>query len=539
MEDPTKIDLDKKQCDELVRRLKENELSEEDRELLVRVVNGMVWLSQALESKTVTLKKLWSLFFGKKTEKAKNILKDDPAAEPDVDVAGNTAPPKPPPLGNAPGNGHGRRPASDYPGATHTFCSHPELKCGNRCPKCGKGRLHDSIDNGIFIRFKGNPPITAEVYETEKLRCGLCGAIFEAPLPADVPPVRWDETAKAMTALLRYGYGVPHFRQERLQGNLGIPLADSCMFEKSEEVADDGFEVYRTLVTNAAQGTVLNLDDTGAKILELMKENESRNKDKERVGIFTSACVSKVGDHEIALFFTGRDHAGENVEKLLAKRQAGMAPPILMVDGSSRNIPEKLIVIMANCLTHGRRAFVPLCDDFPDEVRHVILEIAKLYHHDETAREQGMSDEERLRYHQEHSAPVIESLKIWSAEQFDKKLVEPNSELGKAIKYLQKRWQELTVFLRVPGAPISNDIVERLIKRYVLHRKNSLFYKTLHGAAIGDILMTLIHTAVRNSINPFDYLTELQRNKRAVKQDPNAWLPWTYQATLAKSTPSN
>ena len=344
MDGPSKIDLDKDQCDELVRRLEQNKLSDEDRAMLVRLVKGMVWLSQALEAKTVTLRKLWKLFFGKKTESAKNILKPKPTPPPDAEAKSEGpccgAKSSDAPSGNAPGKGHGRRAASDYAGAAHIFCPHTELKAGNRCPKCGKGSLHGSVENGIFLRFVGNPPITGTIYETEKLRCGLCGATFEAPLPAGVPPIRWDETAKSMAALLRYGYGVPHYRQERLQGNLGIPLADSCLFEKSEDVADDGFEVYRSLVTAGAQGTVLNVDDTTAKVLELMKENETRDKNKERVGIFTSACVSKVGDHEIALFFTGRDHAGENLEKLLAQRHAGLAPPIIMVDGSSRNIPE-------------------------------------------------------------------------------------------------------------------------------------------------------------------------------------------------------
>jgi hypothetical protein len=36
-----------------------------------------------------------------------------------------------------------------------------------------------------------------------------------------------------------------------------------------------------------------------------------------------------------------------------------------------------------------------------------------------------------------------------------------------------------------------------------------LFYKTEHGAFIGDMFMSLIHTCNPQKVNPFDYLTAL------------------------------
>ena len=69
-----------------------------------------------------------------------------------------------------------------------------------------------------------------------------------------------------------------------------------------------------------------------------------------------------------------------------------------------------------------------------------------------------------------------------------------NSPLGKALNYLTKHWSELTLFLRKSGAPIDNNLCERVLKRAILHRKGSLFYKTVRGAQVGDIYMSLIHT---------------------------------------------
>lgn len=532
---PSTINLSREQYDELSARLKSKELRPEDYDLLSRILKAMLWLTSQLEAGRLGMARLKRLLFGEKTESRKNILGNDgPSAsngvgsstDPASHSSGSNSSAEPKP-------GHGRNSGASYPGAERIFCPHSKLRSGDPCPQCEKGRLHGAVDNGVFIRFEGNPPITATVYETEKLRCALCGALFEAPLPDGVKAHRWDETAKSMAALLRYGFGVPHFRQEKLQQALGMRIADSTLQEKSEEVADSAHPVYRELERLAAQGEVLNLDDTKCRILELIRENKKLDPDKDRVGIFTTALVARVAGYEISFFWSSRRHAGENLEQLMKKRPEGMPLPTLMVDGSSRNVPENLKAILANCLTHGRRQFIDLERSFPVEIAHVINEIALIYGNDAVTKEQAMSDEERLLYHQKHSAPVIEDLKLWCRDQIESRKTEPNSGLGKAIHYLEKRWTELTVFLRVPGAPLSNDIVERLIKRCVLHRKNSLFYKTLNGAAVGDVLMTLIHTAIAAEKNPFDYLTVLQLYRSAVVKSPADWLPWNYEASAA------
>jgi len=70
--------------------------------------------------------------------------------------------------------------------------------------------------------------------------------------------------------------------------------------------------------------------------------------------------------------------------------------------------------------------------------------------------------------------------------------------------------------------------------RAVLHRKNALFYRTLNGAQVGDLFMSLIHTCQFCGVNSFDYLTELQRHVRELTANPAEWMPWTYRETLAR-----
>ncbi|MBU0653375.1 MAG: transposase, partial [Proteobacteria bacterium] len=147
-------------------------------------------------------------------------------------------------------------------------------------------------------------------------------------------------------------------------------------------------------------------------------------------------------------------------------------------------------------------------------------------------KDQNLSPQERLILHQRESGPVMKDLKAWFSEQLDQKKTEPNSGLGKAIAYMLKHLEPLTLFLRVPGAPLDNNICERALKKAILNRKNSLFYKTEHGAFIGDMFMSLIHTCNLGHVNPFDYLTALQKHTSEVFKNPGNWMPWNYQASL-------
>jgi hypothetical protein len=207
-----------------------------------------------------------------------------------------------------------------------------------------------------------------------------------------------------------------------------------------------------------------------------------------------------------------------------------------MCDALSRNVPSEIETLLANCLSHGRRQAVDVAPSFPAEARNILESLREVFHHDALAKEQELSAEERLRFHQERSQPVMENLRRWMREQLDGRLVEPNSGLGGAIRYLLNHWEALTLFLRVAGVPIDNNIAERGLKMAILHRKNSLSYKTAHGARVGDLLMSLIHTCRLNDENPFDYLLALARHPRQLAEHPDDWLPWTYHTTLAADT---
>jgi len=512
-------------------------LGEEDCQRLQATIQALSYLIELIGEKDTTISRLRALLAKPSTEKTSKVLEQ----------AGlGTAPkntPSPPPTNQKPG--HGRNGAEAYRGARRIKIAHAALKPGDRCPRCWKGKVYEQKEPALRIRVVGQAPVAATVYELERLRCNLCGDVFEAEAPEGVGEKKYDESAAAMIGLLKYGSGVPFYRLEGLEENLGIPLPASTQWEIVAESAELIRPAFEELIRQAAQGEVFYNDDTSMKILALARASphraemeEESSSSHERTGLFTSGIVSTHSGQRIVMFFTGRKHAGENFARVLAERAQGLAPPIQMCDALSRNLPklpEKLEILVGHCNAHARRRFVQVTPNFPQECRFVLEALGEVYGYDAQAEEQGLSPEARLRFHQEHSEPVMKQLHTWFRAQFEEKRVEPNSGLGEAITYCLKHWERLTLFLREGGAPLDSNLVERALKKAILHRKNSLFYKTENGAEVGDLFMSLIHTCELDGANPFDYLTELQKHAEELAKNPAVWMPWNYRQTLQQA----
>jgi transposase len=387
-----------------------------------------------------------------------------------------------------------------------------------------------------LVRIAAQPLFAATRFELEKLRCKLCGKVFTAPAPPEAGLEKYDPNTGPMLGYLRFGTGLPHYRLERMQADLGVRLPASTQWELMAQTGQALEPVHETLMSLAAQGHLIHNDDTTMRVQSLAKEAVPAPPDPERTGVFTTGLVSQVaGGHTIALFITGHRHAGENLDRLLARRAADCPPPIQMCDALSRNPSKEFQSILANCLSHGRRRFVEIVRDFPQECQHVLKSLGEVYQYDAQAKELGLSPEARLKFHQEHSQRIMDQLHHWMSQRLQQKRVEPNSGLGDAFDYLLKHWAPLTLFLRQAGAPLDNNICERALKMAILHRKNSLGYKTQNGARVGDRFMSLIHTCRLCAANPLDYLIAVQRHAKQVLEHPTQWLPWNYRSALPPS----
>jgi len=566
---PKILEVDNAHLEEVVRRA-EQVLDEKDATLIRRLVESYLYVSDLVEDKNTTIRRLRQLFFGKRTEKTAAVVghkAEKPEATPPSVAAAETplvpdeadtdtpnastsnastpnastsnasdseTTPAPP--------GHGRNGADAYAGAEHIRVANLSLHAGDPCPACGEGTVYEKPP-GVLVRVTGQPPLKATIYELQKLRCHLCGQVFTAAAPEEAGERKYDATAGSMIGLLKYGSGLPFNRLEGLQGHLEIPLPASTQWDIVQAVAGNIAPAFAEFIRQAAQGEVVHNDDTTVKILALMGERDRQTTPgngagkaddaEERAGLFTSGVVALRDGHQVALFFSGRRHAGENLAEVLKHRAAELPPPIQMCDALSRNLPGALQTIVANCLAHARRQFVDVYERFPEQCGHLLEALAVVYRNDALARERQLSPEARLQFHQQESQSTMQELHAWLKRQLDEKLVEPNSALGGAIGYMLRHWDKLTLFLRQAGAPLDNNICERALKKAILHRKNALFYKTPNGARVGDLFMSLIYTCQLNQANPFDYLTQLQEHADQLAANPELWMPWNYRETLA------
>ena len=542
--DPEIVTATREEIDELL-TLARTSFPTKQYELLEGVLGTFVHVMLKLQNAKTSIKRFQRMLFGHSTEHKRNVLEraaqagdaDARHADSLPDLPGVVSVPVPRP----PQPGHGRNAAQAYSGAPIVERDHPELASGERCPECDKGRVYNSPPKTL-VKVVGQAPLGATVYRLQRLRCRLCDAVFTAPLPAAVASLpKYDSSCASMIAVLRFGNGLPHFRLEGLQASLYIPLPDATQWDIISKAAPAPRAVFEELIRQAAQAPLLHSDDTPMKVLSLMKERERAEAGGIKPvakAINTSGIVAVLQDdaqhkqRRVVLFFTGHAHAGKNMERVLAHRAEELAPAMQMCDALAANVAGEFTTILANCLAHGRRQVTDVAEQFPEAARHVVEALAKVYTNEAQCREETYSPEQRLSFHQQHSQPIMDGLERWMAEQFDKRLVEPNCGLGKALNYLTKHWSELTLFLRRIGAPLDNNLCEQVLKRAILHRKGSLFYKTVRGAEVGDIYMSLIHTCRLCDVNPFDYLNALQQRVQEVIDAPARWLPWNFREQL-------
>lgn len=521
------IQVHPEQAQQLFQRI-EPLIDKADFQLIVEVFNSVPQVLEYLTRKDITVEKLQRMVFGVSSEKAKRIFPQD---SPNPSKPDAKEPQKRP--------GHGRNGAKDYPGARGVEVTHPQLHEGDSCPSCRDGHVHCLKEPAKILHILAQPMFAATRFDLQQLRCNGCGQVFTAPPPPEAGQGKYDPSVGCQLGILHYEYGMPMTRLQTVQANLGVPLPIGTQWQLIESTSQNLAPVYAELERQAAQSPLFHTDDTHQLILDVAKEiqvqtEEKHDSERKRTGMFTTGVVARLDAHDIILYYTGRQHAGENLADLLAQRSLDLPPPILMCDALSRNAPKAFQIILANCMSHGRRLFVDLISKFPQACRRWLDDLCQVYHFDAQAQEQGLSPQARREFHQANSGPIMISLHDWMIQQMEDKLVEPNSALGAAFKYMLKHWTALTRFLHTPGAPLHNNLCERILKKAILHRKNSLFFKTLHGAHVADIFMSLIQTSKACGTNVFEYLTTLVKNAARVREEPSRWLPWNFQSALPR-----
>jgi len=523
------IKISAQQIKDIRGRLSNGEISSEDIKVLLIIIDLFIGIRSALESKSTQLSKWLRRIFGLKTEKSSQKGRKKSPESKDRSKLNK-----------------GRNGRNDFPGANKVNVPHPNCKPGNQCPECLSGKLREA-EPAVDYDWQGHTPITLTIYLLQRLICNTCKTSFTAPSPVadtahtvddsadEKPASRCDRNAmaNAVVAIFRFWFGIATYRLAKIQGSLGIGLPEGTQYKMIRQVYEAAYPVYEHLIYQAAQGSQIMADDTSIKIYDWLSGRGPPTKNgTPRKKAVTSAIISKSAEgHDIVLYLTGGNQAGSNVRKILANRKLDLPIPQYMCDGLAANKVGDITVIQLHCLDHARRRFYELASVFPKECDYVIGELKKVYKAESEAKIENLSPSDRMKYHKEHSQPVMESLGKWMYEQIETGSVEENSDLGRDIKYVLDRWTELNEFCHIEGAALSNSECERAIKSIITHRKNSLAYKTLAGAHTGDVIQSMIATCERSKVNFFKYLEWLQMNKSQVAVAPERFTPWAYAAS--------
>ncbi|HIG0326666.1 TPA: IS66 family transposase [Legionella pneumophila] len=380
--------------------------------------------------------------------------------------------------------------------------------------------------------IKGQNLASVEKYWLEKLRCALCNVLFTADLPSNVNKDKYPPSLKAMLALQKYHMAMPFHRQEHFQSLIGFQLPTSTQWQLMKELTFSALLVFPTLENLAANGHLIHNDDTVLRIVDIIRYNR-QNPGQKRTGMFTTGILTQNGIHKIALFYNSKRHSGENMERLLDKRDKNKNQVIQMCDTLAHNIPDNHETILCYCLSQAFRKFEELEPFYPEISKTIMKWLSIPFKIDKLSKELNHDSHQRLLYHQKHSQATMIDAKQYMEDLLSTKQIEPNESLGKAINYILERWDKFTQFLKIPDAPIHNNDMERGLKIPIRGRNTWLFYKTEYGAMVGGILTSIIYTCELAGTSPFDYLVALQVYKDQIVKEPSSWLPWNYEKARA------
>ena len=259
---PEVVTLSPTQLEELLAKLV-GLLPAEIYQLVAKSLRTLHWVMGVIEAKETSLSRLQRLIFGAKTEKTRPLFPPPPASS---QITARAAAPQPK------RKGHGRTAAAGYTGAKRVRVTHPQLRPGDACPGCKQGKLYALKQLGQLVRITAQPLFAATRFELEKLRCNLCGQLFTAPAPREAGLSKYDPQVGPMLGYLRFGTGVPHYRLDRMQVDLGVRLPASTQWELMAQAGQALEPVHEALITLAAQGKVIHNDDTTMRVQSLTKE---------------------------------------------------------------------------------------------------------------------------------------------------------------------------------------------------------------------------------------------------------------------------
>jgi len=317
-----------------------------------------------------------------------------------------------------------------------------------------------------------------------------------------------------------YDDAVPWERMARNARQQNVPLAANTLAASVGRVIDLFAPVVEHIAEMCLASSFTALDATSMPVLDA----------EHPLGIRTGSLWLLEGGHRYSYFVYAPSGHAEHLDKVLA----GRSLKSVMCDGSpTNNGVERAGGARGGCNAHARRKLVEAVRLGDARAIDGVALYASIFHIDAQSKQLGETIDERFARRKEYSVPLVEQLRTWvDARRAD---VEPKSLLGQALGYIHRQWSRLTAFLRDPLMELTNNEVERDLRRWVLDRKTWLFVGHERSARRAAYALSLLTTCRKMGVEPRRYLRDALAKILAGEKCLAALLPETYAQAIVQT----
>jgi hypothetical protein len=276
------------------------------------------------------------------------------------------------------------------------------------------------------------------------------------------------------------------------------------------------------------QQRVLHADETPVAMLKPAHQRDG----KTHRAYLWSYCTTSFCPVRAVVFDFADSRGGQHVRAFLGlpgnEHKPGWKGKLVTDDFSGYKACFELGVTEVGCMAHARRKFHELWVNHQSQVGEQALKFfARLY---DVEREVADSDsQQRCEARRRRSRPVADALHQWLLQNRQK--VPDGSATAKAIGYSLNRWAALTRYIDDGALPIDNNWVENQIRPIAIGRNNWLFAGSLRAGKRTAAIMSLVHSARLNGLEPYAYLRDVlerlptQPASRIGDLLPHRWQP--------------
>lgn len=364
----------------------------------------------------------------------------------------------------------------------------------------------------------------------KKYACKTCeGEITTAPLPPQpIPKSNASPGLLAHIAISKYQDALPLYRQEAILHRSGIDIPRNTLANWMIKAGTLLQPLLNLLEDQLLAYPVMHCDET---TLQVLKEPDKPASSQSYMWVRVGGPPTQ----PIRLFHYAPSRSGSVARELLD----GYRGYLQTDDYAGYNrVCANNAITQLGCWAHVRRKFIEAqkatsAKRSAGKADMAVSLIAKLYAIEKSIRATDI--ETRYQIRQQESVLQLKKIREWLDKTLHSTL--PKGLLGKALSYLDKNWNKLTVYTDDGRLCIDNNPAENAIRPFVIGRKNYLFSASVQGATSSANLYSLIETAKANELEPYCYLRHLftELPKADSVESIEALLPWNTAEKMASS----